>query len=74
MKYGTSQEAIDRLTAEQRRVTQEAPGLSGALSERLHLSLPSSQLDPSQARDRWRIHGNPCSYWRGRSALECCTA
>lgn len=47
-----------------------APGLSGALSEWLHLSLPSSQLNPSQAGDRWRVHGNSCSYWRGCSVLE----
>ena len=51
-----------------------APRLSGALSERLHLSLPSSQLGPSQAADRWQVHGNSCSCWRGCSVLERCTA
>src|SRR3954465_12220045 len=51
-----------------------APRLSGALSERLHLSLPSSQLGPSQAADRWQVHANCCSCWRGCSVLERCTA
>ena len=51
-----------------------APRLSGALSERLHLSLPSSQLGPSQAADPWQVHGNSCSCWRGYSVLERCTA
>ena len=47
-----------------------APRLSGALSERLHLSLPSSQLGPSPAADRWQVHGNSCSCWRGYSILD----
>src|SRR5262249_19064277 len=33
-------------------------------SERLHLSLPSSQLGPSQAADRWQVHRNSCTNWR----------
>ena len=28
----------------------------------LHLSLPSSQLGPSQAGDHWQVHDNACSY------------
>jgi hypothetical protein len=51
-----------------------ARGQQTAANIRIHLSLPSSQLGPSQAGDRWRVHGNSCSYWRGCSVLERCTA